>query len=106
MYIFQKKKNGEVLEIHGPNVPLDRIYGRLVDGLGIGSGCNLFNVLMKIANFEENLHVAWVESIEPGHIFFRKKTKDINVPGRFVTAIDGDLAKSEEILEFMRIWTL
>ncbi len=106
MYIFQKKRNGEVLEIYGPNVPLDQIYGRLVDGLGIGSGCNLFNVLMKIANFEENLHVAWIESVDSGHIFFRKKTENVNILGRLVIEINGDLVKPEEAVMHMRIWLL
>lgn len=106
MFIFQKKKNGEVLEVHGPNVPLDQLYGQIVDGLSIGSGCNLARVLMKIAKFEENLHIAWIESIDPGHIFFRKKAKDIKTPGRLVVEINGDLANPEDVVVSMRTWLL
>ena len=38
--------------IFGKGIPIDNMYGQLVDVLGIGGGCNLFNVLMELAKIE------------------------------------------------------
>ena len=76
--------------IFGKGIPIGNMYGQLVDVLGIGSSCNLFNILMELAKIEivtakGSAYFACIKERKYVEIYCRSRKHRI-----MVARLDGD----------------
>ena len=100
MFIFYEKGK-KVAEIYGPKTPIGNLYGQIVDVLGIGSGCNMAQLLMAISECEIRSprgcsYFAWIKSLNPGIIEIWYVAEDNPGAGKIiVSTLDADKTKPD-----------
>lgn len=95
-------RSGE--RIFGKGIPVKDLPGRIVDDLDIGTGCNLFNVLMELAKIEivtakGSAYFACVKTKKYVEIYCRARKHNI-----MVARLDGD-KENPKTLNFVIINT-
>ena len=78
MNIFYERNNRKLGIVYSESISFIDLPGRIADNLEVGNGCNLFNLLMKLAKIEINAakgskYIACVKERKYVEIYFRSK---------------------------------